>query len=186
MRENALHKNPILPLDPVRRYTVQTDFEGVSVKRAALVFLFGVFLFAAMHLGAAAADFSGTWEFSPAKSKNTGMMAQMKSVSTIRQSAAEMVISNVTFFNGEESKLENRFDLTGKATENETPMGAKEQTTSHWDGSKLITTWTGKGSVAGTTTTRTETRYLSGDGKTLIVESSRRSGPPLMMVYERK
>ncbi len=131
-------------------------------------------------------DFSGTWEFSPTKSKNVGMMTQMKSTATIQQTSSELRVSNVSVFNGEESKVENRFDLTGKSADNETPMGATEQTVSRWDGARLITTWTGKGSVAGTTTTRTETRSLSADGKTMTVESSRRNGPPMVMVYERK
>ena len=56
------------------------------------------------------ADFSGTWEFSPTKSKNVGMMTQMTSTATVQQTASELHGLNVSVFNGEESKVENSSD----------------------------------------------------------------------------
>jgi hypothetical protein len=65
-------------------------------------------------------------------------------------------------------------------------MEATAETITKWDGNKLVTTWTSPGSVAGTKSVRIETRSLSDDGRTMIVESKRGSAPPLVMVYERK
>jgi hypothetical protein len=114
------------------------------------------------------------------------MMAQMKMIATIRQTATELVISNVTTFNGQEGKNEIRLDLTGKPVPNKNPMEAPAETVTKWDGPKLVTTWTSPGSIAGTTSVRTETRSLSSDGRTLTAESIRGTSPALVMVYDRK
>ncbi len=153
---------------------------------------FPLFMFigaiAAAGLAAAgnAPDFSGTWTFSPAKSKNVGMMSQMKLTATIRQTATELITTSVSDMNGDQQTTETRFDLTGKPVVNETPMGAKADTVSTWQGDKLVTTWTSEGSVAGTKSVRTETRSLSNDGRTMVVESTRAQRPSIVMVYERK
>ena len=80
----------------------------------------------------------------------------------------------------------NRFDLTGKPTENTTPMNAKAETVSKWEEGRLVTTWSSPGSIAGTQDVRTETRTLSPDGMTMTVESARSKGSTIVMVYERK
>jgi hypothetical protein len=139
-----------------------------------------------LFLAAVGTNFSGTWEFSPAKSKNVGMMSEMKITATVRQGAGELVITNASVLNGEKQTFETRLDLSGKTVVNETPMGARAETVTKWDGKRLVTTWTSAGSVAGTQTVRTETRSLSDDGKTLSVESSRAKAAPMVMIYERK
>jgi hypothetical protein len=131
-------------------------------------------------------DFSGTWEFNPTKSQNIGMMAQMKLISTVKQTKRELIITDVSTFNGREQTNETRFDLTGKPVPNKNPMEATAETVTKWDGNNLVTTWTSPGSIAGATSVRTETRSLSADGKTMTVESSRRKGPAMVMVYDRK
>jgi hypothetical protein len=131
-------------------------------------------------------DFSGTWEFNPTKSQNIGMMAQMKLISTVKQTKRELIVIDVSTFNGREQTNETRFDLTGKPVPNKNPMEAKAETVTSWDGDHLVTTWTSPGSIAGSTSVRTETRSLSADGKTMTVESSRRKGPAMVMVYDRK
>jgi hypothetical protein len=131
-------------------------------------------------------DFSGPWEFNPAKSRNIGMMAQMKLVSTVKQTKRELIITDVSTFNGREQTSETRFDLNGKPVPNKNPMEATAETVTKWDGNKLVTTWTSAGSIAGTNSVRTETRSLSADGRTMTVESSRGKGPAMVMVYERK
>ncbi|HEV8038022.1 MAG TPA: hypothetical protein VGP62_04095 [Bryobacteraceae bacterium] len=131
-------------------------------------------------------DFSGPWEFNPAKSRNIGMMAQMKLVSTVKQTKRELIITDVSTFNGREQTSETRFDLNGKPVPNKNPMEAAAETVTKWDGNKLVTTWTSPGSIAGTNSVRTETRSLSADGRTMTVESSRGKGPAMVMVYERK
>lgn len=131
-------------------------------------------------------DFSGKWELNTAKSQNIGMMAEMKLVSSVKQTNTELVISNASVFNGKEQSSETRFDLNGKTVPNKNPMEATADTVTKWDGDKLVTTWTSPGSVAGTMSVRTETRFLSPDGKSMTVESSRGKRPSMVMVYDRK
>jgi hypothetical protein len=134
----------------------------------------------------AAADFSGKWEFNPAKSSNIGMMAEMKLTATIKQTSQELHITNLSSFNGREQSSETLFDLTGKPVQNKNPMEAVAETITRWNGKQLVTTWTSPGSVAGTTSVRTETRTLSSDSRTLTVESRRGKQAPMIMVYERR
>jgi hypothetical protein len=134
----------------------------------------------------AQADLSGKWELNAAKSKNIGMMSQMKLIATIQQTAGLAVISNATTFNGQDSTSEIRLDLMGKTVLNKNPMEAEAETVTKWRGKVLVTTWTSPGSVAGTKSVRTETRSLSPDGRILTVESSRGSSPPIVMVYDKQ
>src|SRR5689334_12190729 len=53
-------------------------------------------------------DFSGSWDFRPEKSKNIGMMAQMKITETIAQSDSALDITD-----GNGTKI--HYDLSGKA-----------------------------------------------------------------------
>jgi hypothetical protein len=50
----------------------------------------------------------------------------------------------------------------------------------------LVTSWESEGAVAGTKVVRTETRYLSDDGKTLFLESARAGKEPMVIVFDRK
>jgi hypothetical protein len=145
--------------------------------------------FALVALGlafGATPDFSGNWEFAPGKSTNVGMMAMMKIKAKVRQTDDTLVVTSVAVFNGTEQTTENRFDLTGKPVENRTPMNAKAETVSHWQGAHLVTTWTTGGPTDSEKQTRTETRYLSSDGKTMTVETTRDNAPTIILVYERK
>lgn len=143
---------------------------------------FTIFLFAAGLAAAANPDFSGNWEFVPARSQNVGMMAQMKIAVSITQTPSELRIVN----RGKEQSPATIFNLAAKPVANETPMGEKAETVSKWQNGKLVTTWTSPGSVAGTQTVRTETRSLSSDGRTMTVESARGKNPPMTMIFERK
>jgi hypothetical protein len=148
-----------------------------------------VFLFLAVAFTAVAAnppDFSGTWVFNAGKSKNVGMMASAEYTSTITQTAKVLVVSDTTVFNGQKQTHETRYDLGGATVSNDSPMGEKSQTSSRWSGNKLVTTWESEGAVAGTKVVRTETRYLSGDGKTLFLESARAGKEPMVIVFDRK
>ena len=131
-------------------------------------------------------DFSGEWQFSPGKSTNVGMMSMMKINAKVRQTADLLVVTTVSVFNGAEQTMENRFDITGKPVENWTPLSSKAQTVSHWQDGRLVTTWTQPGAPTGSEDARTETRYLSADGKTMTVESAREEASTMIMVYERK
>jgi hypothetical protein len=132
------------------------------------------------------ANFSGTWELSPEKSKNIGMMAQMKMSATLQQSDSALDITVHSNFQGKDQESKTHLDLTGSPATNESPMGGPNETVSKWDGNKLVTTWTGQSAVAGKNVVRTETRSLSSDGKVMTVESVRGSNPPLVMVFEKK
>jgi hypothetical protein len=131
-------------------------------------------------------DFSGTWVFNAGKSKNVGMMASAEYTSTITQTAKVLSVTDATVFNGQKQTHETRYDLTDATVSNDSPMGEKSQTSSHWSGNKLVTTWESEGAVAGTKVVRTETRYLSDDGKTLFLESARAGKEPMVIVFDRK
>jgi len=131
-------------------------------------------------------NFSGKWVLNTAKGKNLGMMAALEDTLTISQTPAELVIQDSSSFQGRQNTRELRYDLTGKTTTNEGPMGERNETVAKWMDGKLVTTWTRDGAVAGTKSLMTETRSLSTDGKTMSVESARGATPPLVMVYERR
>src|SRR5712692_9882258 len=144
--------------------------------------LMTAFAFAAKH-----SDFSGSWQFNPEKSKNIGMMSQMKMIQTIEQSDSSLDVTTHTTFQGRDEDSKTHYDLTGKPATNESPMGGPSETVSKWDGGKLVTTWTSESAVAGgPKVVRTETRSLSADGKTMSVESVRGSNPAIVMVFEKK
>ena len=87
-------------------------------------------------------NFSGTWQFSPSKSKNVGMMSQMAMTQTIDQSNAALDVTTHTTFQGKDDESKTHYDLTGKASTNESPMGGPAETVSRWEAGKLLTTWT--------------------------------------------
>jgi hypothetical protein len=147
------------------------------------------FLFLAVAFAAASAtppDFSGTWMFNAGKSKNIGMMASAEYTSRITQTAKVLSVTDTTVFNGQKQTHETQYDLTGAAVPNDSPMGEKSETSSHWSGNKLVTTWESEGAVAGTKVVRTETRYLSDDGKILFLESARAGKEPMVIVFDKK
>jgi hypothetical protein len=131
-------------------------------------------------------DFSGTWEFNTGKSKNIGMMAQMKLSLAIQQSDSALDITAHSTFQGKDQESKTHLDLTGSPATNESPMGGPNETVSKWDAGNLVTTWTGESAIAGKKTVRTETRSLSADGKVLTVESVRGSNLPVVMVFDKK
>jgi len=137
-------------------------------------------------LAAAQTDFSGTWEFNTEKSKNIGMMAQMKMSLAIQQSDTALEITAHSTYQGKDQENKTHLDLTGNPATNESPMGGPNETVSKWDGAKLVTTWTGQSAIAGKTVVRTETRSLSTDGKVLNLESVRGSNPPVVMIFDKK
>lgn len=135
---------------------------------------------------AARPDFSGAWTFVPEKSQNVGMMAQMKMRQIIAESPSALDVTSKTNFQGRDQETKTHYDLTGKSTTNDSPMAGPSETVSHWDGDKLVTTWTSNGAVAGTKTVRTEKRSLSQNGKIMTVESVRGANAPIVMTFERQ
>ena len=148
----------------------------------ALVWVMATAAFAAQH-----SDFSGSWQFSPEKSKNVGMMSQMMMMQSIKQSETALDIIMHTTFQGRDDDSKTHYDLTGKPATNESPMGGPAETVTKWQADKLVTIWTSESAVAGgPKVVRTETRSLSSDGKTMTVESVRGANPALVMVFKRK
>lgn len=148
----------------------------------ALLCLSASVAFAADHV-----NFAGSWQFNPEKSKNVGMMSQMKMIQKIEQSETALDVTSYTTFQGKDEDSKAHYDLTGKAATNESPMGGPAETIAKWEGSKLVAIWTSESAVAGgPKVVRTETRSLSTDGKTMTVESVRGSNPALVMVFEKK
>jgi hypothetical protein len=142
---------------------------------------------AVLAIAAERPNFSGSWQFNPEKSKNVGMMSQMKMVQAIEQSEAALVVTTHATLQGKDDDSRTQYDLTGKPATNESPMGGPAETVTKWQGGKLVTTWTSESAVAGgPKVVRTETRSLSPDGKTMTVESVRGSNPAPVMVFEKK
>ncbi|HEX2665991.1 MAG TPA: hypothetical protein VHM93_24395 [Candidatus Acidoferrum sp.] len=131
-------------------------------------------------------DFSGRWVFNPGKSKNIGMMSDMKLTETVKQSPASVDVATEATFQENNQQTTTHYDLTGKAAANDSPMAGPSETVSKWEGDKLVTTWTSVGAVAGTKTVRTEIWSLSPDGKTMTVEWVRGSNPPVVMLFDKK
>ncbi len=155
-------------------------------KTATLVMVTVFFVLALTAPAANTPDFSGKWVFNTAKSKNIGMMAGAEYISTIKQTEKLLTVQDDTVFNGQKQSHETRYDLSGASVPNDSPMGDKAQTTSKWDGNKLVTNWESGGAIAGTKVVRIETRYLSDDGKTLFLESARAGKEPMVIVFDRK
>jgi len=128
-------------------------------------------------------DFTGTWALDATRGENLGMMASLQQVVEITQSKTALTMKEATDFQGQKSSREVRYDLTGAPVRNPGSMGGEAETSAKWAGSRLVVTWTTEGAVAGTKNERTETRSLSADGRTMTVESVRRTGKAVVMVY---
>jgi hypothetical protein len=137
-------------------------------------------------MAAGAPSLAGIWSFKPDKSKGVGMMGSVAITTVITQTGSVLKIHETTVSQGTEQAHDNTYDAAGGLETNESPMGDKSSTVSHWENEKLVTTWTSPGAVDGTTVERTETRSVSADGKTMTVEWSREGKAGMIMVFERQ
>lgn len=137
-------------------------------------------------LAADTTDFSGTWELNTDKGQNLGMVKAVDEMDVITQSAERLVIDITSKFMLKTTQRQVSYDLSGKPVPNEGAMGDKAQTVAKWADGKLVVTWTSEGAVAGSTTVKTETRWLSADGKEMSVESARANKPAMLLVYDKK
>ena len=150
-------------------------------------FILAVCLTAMTAFAAKHTDFSGTWQLNSERSKNIGMMAQMKMTQAIEQTNTALDVTTHTTFQGRDDDSKSHFDLAGKPVTNEAPMQGPSETVSKWEDAKLVTTWTSQSAVAGgAKVVRTETLSLSPDGKTMTLESVRGANAPVVMVFDRK
>ena len=141
----------------------------------------------AAGLGAAGSpDFSGTWVLNAKQGQNLGMVAAIQETLIVSQTSKTLELGFTDIFQGKTSTRQVRYDLSGAAVENFAAMGDRSETESRWEGGKLITTWTSEGAIAGTEVVRTETRWLSDDGRVMSVESVRGENPSMIMVYDKQ
>ncbi|MFZ1623551.1 MAG: hypothetical protein WAU48_02020 [Gammaproteobacteria bacterium] len=137
-------------------------------------------------LAAGPTDFSGTWELNTDKGQNLGMVKAVDETDVVTQSADKLVIDITSKFMLKTSKRQVSYDLSGKPVPNEGAMGDKAQTVAKWADGKLVVTWTSEGAVAGSSTVKTETRWLSADGNEMSVETARANKPAMVLVYDKK
>jgi hypothetical protein len=154
--------------------------------KASLLAVFCVCAIATVSAAVSTPNFTGTWVFNAAQSKNIGMMASAQITSTIKQTRMKLTVVDDTTMGDQKQSHETDYDLSGKRVANESPMGEHSQTSSKWSGNKLITTWETEGAVAGTKVIRIEKRYLSGDGKTMFLESARGNNPSMIIAFDRE
>ena len=143
-------------------------------------------LITALAQAAAPVDFSGTWILNTDKGQNLGMVSAIQETLVVTQTDTNLEQDFTDIFNGNTTTRSVSFDLGGGAVTNYAAMGEKSETVSTWDDTRLVTTWTSEGAIAGTTVVKTETRWLSDDGNSMSVESSRGDRPSMIMVYDRQ
>ena len=136
-------------------------------------------------LASAPTDFSGTWELNTDKGENLGMMKAVKETVVATQSDEQIVFAMTDIFGGTTIERTVTYHLGGKTMQNKAAMGAASETVTSWDGDKLVTVWTAEGAILGTTDERTETRWLSADGKELFVSTVRGDNPAMVFVFDK-
>ena len=157
----------------------------LDLNRAIVIAAAGLML-SLSSLAAGPTDFSGTWELNTDKGQNLGMVKAVDETDVVTQSAEKLVIDITSKFMLKTSKRQVSYDLSGKPVPNEGAMGDKAQTVAKWADGKLVVTWTSEGAVAGSSTVKTETRWLSADGKEMSVETARANKPAMVLVYDKK
>jgi hypothetical protein len=144
---------------------------------------------AAEDIGNAPIDFRGVWVLNTDRGANLGMMKAVKETITASQTADSATFEMADVFAGITTNRTVIYDLGGATVPNKAAMGAESETTSRWEGNKLVTSWAAEGAIAGTTSERTETRCLTDGGKTLNITMTRAGNPDpdeaIWFVYER-
>lgn len=156
-----------------------------ELKKVIVAAVAGLFL-SLPAFAAGTADFSGNWELNTDKGQNLGMVKAIDETIVVTQNEEKLVIDFTSKFMMKTTKRQVSYDLTGKPVSNEGAMGDKAQTVARWADGKLVVTWTGEGAVAGSQTVKTETRWLSADGREMSVETARANKPSMVLVYDRK
>jgi hypothetical protein len=142
-------------------------------------------LFAPAVFADAPSDFSGTWVLNTDRGENLGMMKAVDETIVAKQTADQIVFDMTDKFAGVTTTRQVTYDLNGKPMPNKAAMGDPSTTVTRWDGDKLVTTWTAEGAISGTEVVRTETRWLSEDGKVLSVSMVRDDNQAMVFVYEK-
>ncbi|MCC5794684.1 MAG: hypothetical protein JJT85_08100 [Chromatiales bacterium] len=143
-------------------------------------------LLLALLAGAAAQalpDFSGTWVLDPAQGGDPGHGAAVQETLEITQTPTALVVTHLEIVQGRTRKRTVTYDLTGSPVNNEQARGEVSETITSVVGDELMTTWTSEAAQPGRQTTRTETRALSTDGRTMTVTLVGADQPPRVRVY---
>ena len=156
------------------------------MRSSILLAVLSICVLASIATAAGTPNFSGKWVFNASESTNIGMMAGAQITSTIKQTRKKLTVVDSSVMGGQSQEHEINYDLSGKPVTNQSFMGESSQTTSAWSGDKLVTKWETKGAIAGTRVVRTETRYLSADGKTMFLEYTRGKNPPMVIAFDRR
>ncbi len=134
-------------------------------------------------------DFSGTWVLNTDRGANLGMMKAVKETIVASQTEDAVTFAMTDVFAGMTTERTVVYDLNGTTVPNKAAMGAESQTTTRWDGAKLVTIWAAEGAIAGTEEQRTETRCLTDGGATLNVTMTKAGNPDadeaIWFVFER-
>jgi hypothetical protein len=133
----------------------------------------------------APADLSGTWILNTDKGENLGMMKAVKETIVATQTDEQVVFNMTDVFGAVTTTRVVTYDLNGQTMQNKAAMGAESETVTRWEGNRLVTVWTEEGAIAGTTTEREETRWLSEDGQELSVSMVRGDNPAMVFVFDK-
>ena len=150
-----------------------------------MLLTFVLLAMAQIALADSPADFSGSWELNTDKGENLGMMKAVNESIVATQTDEQVVFAMTDVFAGVTSERLITYDLAGATVQNEAAMGADSETVTSWSGEQLVTLWTAEGSIFGTKTERTETRWLSEDGEELFVSMVRDDNPAMVFVFDR-
>ena len=133
----------------------------------------------AAEIGNPPIDFRGAWVLNTDRGANLGMMKAVEETIVVSQTTDLATFDMTDVFAGMTTTRSIVYDLNGAKMANKAAMGAESETTSRWDGGKLVTTWAAEGAIAGTKSERTETRCLTDEGKTLNITMTRAGNPDI-------
>ena len=143
---------------------------------------------AADDIGNPPIDFRGTWILNTDRGANLGMMKAVNETIVASQTADRATFDMTDVFAGMTTTRIVVYDLNSATMPNKAAMGAESETTSRWEGNKLVTIWAAEGAIAGTESERTETRCLTDGGETLNITMTRAGNPDIeeaiWFVYE--
>ena len=144
---------------------------------------------AAGDIGNPPIDFRGIWILNTDRGANLGMMNAVKETIVASQTVDRATFEMTDVFAGMTTNRTVVYDLSGATVPNEAAMGAESETTTRWEGNKLVTIWVAEGAIANTKNERTETRCLVDGGNTLNITMTRAGNPDveeaIWFVYEK-
>ena len=96
---------------------------------------------AAVDIGNPPIDFRGTWVLNTDRGANLGMMKAVKETIVASQTADQATFEMTDVFAAMTTNRTVIYDLSGATVPNKAAMGAESETTTRWEGNKLVTIW---------------------------------------------